>query len=105
MLGKTRRPEIHALLDNYIGRISHYMETEVIELRDAGPSSLRKLKLDPAATVVLLDAVGKQYTSQQFARSRHARADFSLWRCGRLPRRNPRQGETKNLALDSHDAS
>jgi 23S rRNA (pseudouridine1915-N3)-methyltransferase len=68
MLGKTRRPEIHALLDNYVGRIRHYMETEVIELRDAGPSSLRKLKIDPAATVVLLDAAGKQYTSQQFAR-------------------------------------
>jgi 23S rRNA (pseudouridine1915-N3)-methyltransferase len=68
MLGKTRRPEIHALLDNYVGRISHYVEAEVIELRDAGPSSLRKLKIDSAATVVLLDAAGKQYTSQQFAR-------------------------------------
>jgi 23S rRNA (pseudouridine1915-N3)-methyltransferase len=68
MLGKTRRPEIHALLDNYVGRIRHYMETEVIELRDPGPSSLRKLKIDPSATVVLLDAAGKQYTSQQFAR-------------------------------------
>jgi 23S rRNA (pseudouridine1915-N3)-methyltransferase len=68
MLGKTRRPEIHALLDNYVGRISHYVGTEVIELKDARPSSLRKLKIDPAATVVLLDAAGKQYTSQQFAR-------------------------------------
>ncbi|MGD0404323.1 MAG: 23S rRNA (pseudouridine(1915)-N(3))-methyltransferase RlmH [Candidatus Acidiferrales bacterium] len=68
MLGKTRRPEIHALLDNYVSRISHYVETEVAELRDAGPSSLRKLKIDPAATVVLLDAAGKQHTSQQFAR-------------------------------------
>jgi 23S rRNA (pseudouridine1915-N3)-methyltransferase len=68
MIGKTRRPEIQALLDNYVGRIRHYMEAEVIELRDAGPSSLRKLKIDPAATVVLLDAGGKQYTSQQFAR-------------------------------------
>ncbi len=68
MLGKTRRQEIRALLDNYVGRITYYVETEVIELRDAGPSSLRKLKIDPAATLVLLDAAGKQYTSQQFAR-------------------------------------
>ena len=68
MLGKTRREEVHALLDDYVGRIRHYTEIEVIALRDAGPSSLRKLKLDPAATVVLLDASGKQFTSQQFAR-------------------------------------
>jgi 23S rRNA (pseudouridine1915-N3)-methyltransferase len=68
MLGKTRREESAALLDDYIGRIKRYAEIEVIPLRDSGPSALRKLKIDPAATVVLLDAAGKQYTSQQFAR-------------------------------------
>jgi 23S rRNA (pseudouridine1915-N3)-methyltransferase len=68
MLGKTRREEVRALLDDYVGRIRRHTEIEVIALRDVGPSSLRKLKLDPAATVVLPDAAGKQYTSQQFAR-------------------------------------
>jgi 23S rRNA (pseudouridine1915-N3)-methyltransferase len=68
MLGKMRREEARALLDDYVGRIEHYAETEMIELRDAGPAILRKLKIDPAATVVLLDAAGKQFTSQQFAR-------------------------------------
>ncbi len=68
MLGKMRRGEVRALLDDYVGRIKHYSETEVIELRDAGPAMLRKLKIDPAATVVLLDAAGRQFTSQQFAR-------------------------------------
>jgi 23S rRNA (pseudouridine1915-N3)-methyltransferase len=28
---------------------------------------LRKLKIEPGATLVLLDAAGKQFTSQQFA--------------------------------------
>jgi 23S rRNA (pseudouridine1915-N3)-methyltransferase len=68
MLGKTRREEARALLDDYIARIRHYSDIEVTELRDAGPAALRKLKLDSSATIVLLDAAGKQFTSQQFAR-------------------------------------
>lgn len=67
MLGKTRRGELRALLDDYAGRIRHYAEIEVNELRDATPAALRKLKLDSAATLVLLDATGKQFTSQQFS--------------------------------------
>jgi 23S rRNA (pseudouridine1915-N3)-methyltransferase len=68
MLGKTRRAEARALLDDYIARIRHYSDIEVTELRDAGPATVRKLKLDSSATTVLLDAAGKQFTSQQFAR-------------------------------------
>jgi 23S rRNA (pseudouridine1915-N3)-methyltransferase len=68
MLGKTRREEIRALLDDYISRIRRYAEIEVTELRDASPSATKKLKIEPSATVVLLDAAGKQFTSQQFAR-------------------------------------
>ena len=68
MLGKTRREEARALVDDYIARIRHYSDIEVTELRDAGPAALRKLKLDSSATIVLLDAAGKQFTSPQFAR-------------------------------------
>lgn len=68
MLGKTRRKESRALLEDYAGRIRHYAEIEICELRDAGPAALRRLKLEPGATVVLLDPAGKQFTSQQFAR-------------------------------------
>lgn len=68
MLGKTRREEARALLDDYTARIRHYADVEVTELRDVGPSALRKLKLDSSATIVLLDAAGKQFTSQQFAK-------------------------------------
>lgn len=68
MLGKTRREEARSLIDDYVDRIQNYADTEIVELRDAGPAALRKLKPDPASTVVLLDAAGKQFTSQQFAR-------------------------------------
>ncbi len=68
MLGKTRREEIRALFDDYAGRIRHYAEIEINELREATPAALRKLKLDPAGIVVILDAGGKQFASQQFAR-------------------------------------
>jgi 23S rRNA (pseudouridine1915-N3)-methyltransferase len=68
MLGKTRRAETRALVDDYVARIRHYAEIEVHELREAAPAAMRKMKIEPSATVVLLDAAGKQFTSQQFAR-------------------------------------
>jgi 23S rRNA (pseudouridine1915-N3)-methyltransferase len=68
MLGKTRREEFRALFDDYLVRIGHYAEIEVSELRMPSPGALRKLKLDSGSAVVLLDAAGKQFTSQQFAR-------------------------------------
>lgn len=67
MLGKTRREEARALLDDYVARVQHYAKCEIVELRDGGPAALRKLKIDSGATVVLLDAAGKQFTSQKFA--------------------------------------
>ena len=67
MLGKTRRGEIRALLDDYLSRIRHYAEVEVSEVPNS-PAALRKLKTEGAAAWVLLDAGGKQLTSQQFAR-------------------------------------
>src|SRR5271156_3097154 len=68
MLGKTRREEDRALVNDYVQRIQHYAEIEISEQRAPGPAALRKLKIGPAATVVLPDAAGKQFTSQQFAR-------------------------------------
>ncbi|MGH9731810.1 MAG: 23S rRNA (pseudouridine(1915)-N(3))-methyltransferase RlmH [Candidatus Acidiferrales bacterium] len=68
MLGRTRRAEVRALLDDYLARIRHYAEVETTELREANDSALRKLKLEPSATLVMLDAAGKQFTSAEFAR-------------------------------------
>jgi 23S rRNA (pseudouridine1915-N3)-methyltransferase len=67
MLGKTRREEARSLIDDYVDRIQNYADTEIVELRDTGPAAMRKLKTDQASAVVLLDAAGKQFTSQQFA--------------------------------------
>jgi 23S rRNA (pseudouridine1915-N3)-methyltransferase len=67
MLGKTQREEARALLADYVGRIRHYAEIEISEVRGRGPAALRKLKFQPGAIAVLLDASGKQFTSRQFA--------------------------------------
>lgn len=68
MLGKTRREECRALVDDYVARTRRYAEVEVSELREGSAAALRKLKIEPGAAVVLLDAGGKQFTSQQFAK-------------------------------------
>lgn len=68
LLGRTRRAEIRALVEDYLGRIRHYAEIETTELREGSDAALRKLKIEPGATTVLLDAAGKQFTSAEFAR-------------------------------------
>lgn len=67
MLGKTRCQEIRALLDDYIGRIEHFARIEVSELREASSAAVRKLRIGPSAISILLDAGGRQFTSEQFA--------------------------------------
>lgn len=66
MLGKTRRPEIRALLDDYLKRIGHHADVEAVELRDAA-AALKRLDADPSAHVILLDAGGKLCSSEEFA--------------------------------------
>jgi 23S rRNA (pseudouridine1915-N3)-methyltransferase len=68
MLGKTRRQEMRALLDDYVQRIRHYTEIEVKELADDSPAALRKLKFDSGAVAVLLDPAGQQFSSERFGR-------------------------------------
>ena len=68
MLGKTRRAEARSLIEDYAARVKRYAEIEIVEFRDGSPAALRKLKIEPSATVVMLDAAGKQFTSQQFAK-------------------------------------
>ncbi len=67
MLGKTRRPEMRALLDDYVKRISRSCPIEITEARDAD-AILKKLDADRAATVVLLDATGKNLDSNALAK-------------------------------------
>jgi len=67
MLGKTRRPEMRAILDDYVKRISRSCPVEITEVRDA-PAALKKIEADRAATVVLLDAAGKSLDSNALAK-------------------------------------
>ena len=62
MLGKTRRPEMRAVLDDYVKRIGRSCPIEITEVRD-GDAALKKLDADRAATVVLLDAAGQNLDS------------------------------------------
>src|SRR5207249_8449196 len=66
MLGKTRRPEMRAVFDDYIKRISRSCPIEIAEVRDAH-AALKKLDADRAATVVVLDAAGKNLDSYVLA--------------------------------------
>jgi 23S rRNA (pseudouridine1915-N3)-methyltransferase len=67
MIGKSRRPEMRAALDDYVKRISRSCPIETVEVRDAG-AAIKKLDADRAATVVLIDAAGKSLDSNAFAK-------------------------------------
>ena len=67
MLGKTRRAQLRAVIDDYVKRVSRHSPIEVTEVRD-GEAALKKLDADRAATAVLLDALGKNLDSNAFAK-------------------------------------
>jgi 23S rRNA (pseudouridine1915-N3)-methyltransferase len=67
MLGKTRQPELRAILDDYVKRISRSSPIEITEVRD-GDAAIKKLDADRAATAVLLDAAGKSLDSSALAK-------------------------------------
>ena len=107
MLGKTRRPEIRALVDDYVARTARFAEVEVAELREDSSASFRKLTLDSAATVILLDDGGKHQTSAQFAKwlgeTRDRGAREIIFLCGAADGfpHALRQRATQKLSLSS----
>jgi 23S rRNA (pseudouridine1915-N3)-methyltransferase len=66
-IGKTRRAEMYALLDDYVSRIRHTCQLEIVEVRDAD-AALKKLEADRAATAILLDAGGRSIDSNALAK-------------------------------------
>ncbi len=60
MLGKTRRAEMRAVIDDYVKRIGRQSPIEVTEVRD-GDAAIKKLDADRAATAVLLDAAREKF--------------------------------------------
>src|SRR5579863_8129722 len=67
MLGKTRRPELRAVFDDYVKRIARACPIEVNEVRD-GDAAIKRLDADRAATALLLDAAGKPQDSEALAK-------------------------------------
>lgn len=73
MLSKTRAPELRALQEHYIRRIRAFCPIEVSEIRPArrgGPAEAARngLAKQSRTHVVLLDAAGREWDSQEFAR-------------------------------------
>ena len=72
-IGKTKEPAIQALTDEYLKRISHYAEVAGVALKDeAAILSLasgdgRQSKNKARHKLVLLDARGKQLSSEELA--------------------------------------
>lgn len=67
MLGKTRRPELCVVLEEYVKRIGRSCPIEIVEVRD-GDAAIKKLDADRATTTVLLDAAGKALDSNALAK-------------------------------------
>jgi len=74
--GKTRDARLRALVDDYAGRLSHFVRCEVTELRELGRTDKSGIDketkrisdaLRPGAVTVLLDPEGVEWTSQQLA--------------------------------------
>lgn len=68
MAGRTRRPELRCLIDNYSSRTRQYAEVEITELRERSAATFRKLKFASGTTIALIDPAGKQFNSGQFAK-------------------------------------
>ncbi len=66
-LGKIRRPELRAVFEDYVKRISHSCPIEVNEVRDA-EAAIKRLDADRASAALLLDAGGKQHDSDSLAK-------------------------------------
>ena len=75
-VGKTRDARLRELIEDYAGRLGHFVRCEVTELRELGrvdkPGIDKETKrisdsLRPGAITVLLDPEGSEWTSQQLA--------------------------------------
>jgi 23S rRNA (pseudouridine1915-N3)-methyltransferase len=72
-IGKTKEPAIASLTEEYLKRISRYVSTEGLALRDE--AALLEMcgrsagtKGGTKSTLVLMDSRGKEFSSEQFAK-------------------------------------
>jgi 23S rRNA (pseudouridine1915-N3)-methyltransferase len=76
-IGKTKEPAIASLAEEYLKRISRYVQVEGLPLRDEAalleicgrtPGMRMGTKSATKSTLALMDSGGKEFTSEQFAR-------------------------------------
>jgi 23S rRNA (pseudouridine1915-N3)-methyltransferase len=67
MIGKTRRPEMCAIIEDYVNRIRRSCPIEILEVRDA-EAAFKKIEADRNATPILLDAGGRIIDSNALAK-------------------------------------
>ena len=70
-IGKTKEPAIASLSDEFLKRISRYVQVEGVGLRDEADLLARFGKDSKSGTkcsLVLLDSRGQEFTSEQFAK-------------------------------------
>ena len=75
-LGKTRDARLRALIDDYLGRLSHFVRCEISELKESGRVGKAGIDRDtrgisdalrPGTFSVLLDPDGAEWTSEELA--------------------------------------
>lgn len=68
-IGRTKETTIQALTDEYLKRISRYIEVEGISMKDEEQllALARGVRNQPKCFLVLLDSRGKQFSSEEFA--------------------------------------
>ena len=68
-IGKTKETAIQSLTDEYLKRLGRYAEVEGLSLKDeASVLKLCSSEAKPRHALVLLDARGKELSSEEFAR-------------------------------------
>jgi 23S rRNA (pseudouridine1915-N3)-methyltransferase len=72
-IGKTKEPAITSLMEEYLKRISRYVQIEGLALRDEAAllemcGRTKGTKGGAKSTLVLMDSRGKEFSSEQFAK-------------------------------------
>lgn len=73
-VGKTKDLNYKTLQENYLSRLSHFVKTEIVEVRDASSGETKETegnrileKLNQSTFVCLLDVAGKPVSSHDLA--------------------------------------
>jgi 23S rRNA (pseudouridine1915-N3)-methyltransferase len=70
-VGKTKDPNYRTLQESFLGRLSHFVKTELVEVRDGETKEVegnRILeKLNQSSFVCVLDVTGRQISSYELA--------------------------------------